>query len=662
MKKCKYNIKCYFDDKKLAGGTTLYFLYLLYRLWVLTFKYGEYQLALDYLKEIERLGMYGSIILLVLSYYYINKMNEQEYTELLRADKNAYRSFVYGRLGVLFQIEAAIVGLMCLGSVIHLADMGRQDPLVITHIVMNILLYVCVPMAICILLGCVLALYLRYQWAYTIIFIMWFAVTSLSEVIAVQLREGIDLNLYTVLNLLKIGAPDLNYTTNSMYGIPIEIFQWALRSIWIFALFLLLLRRVNKTAVRRQVLLSGAVFLCIPFLVCQGSRMQQENMEKSGMGEWEKYYAEEWNNYNQNGQRAYLDTRDSAVDVERYGLNIDLGRELKAEANIIVKNPQEKMWFTLFEGYTVTKVEDAKGKKLPFEQKGHYIVISGENRESMRNITIAYKGSSQKFYSNNQGAYLPGYFPYYPMPGKRTVIEYLRAELADGYTDFAGFNTHIDDLDKKEFELHITGTDKPVFTNLTKTGNNTWEGNSQTVTILSGLVQETKTEDASIYSAIGQSGIEGMLEQAKQVQKSLNANWGIDTSMDVKKMFCIDPMVNYMACEKEDTVDLGDHIIVNAGAADTWAIDLALNPMSNTGEKELLKEILKNRMVFGFEPKEENVAFEVMPAEVMNSELLDYLLNRKVTELGEEKVVQEVYRYLKDDNITEDPQVFLKRL
>lgn len=660
MKRWKYSFLCYIRDKRLLAVTALYYAYLLFRLWELTFKYVQSFTLLEYLKEIERLSMYGCIFLLLCSYLYISDMSEHNYSEILKVGGYRYRNYIKSRLCVLGQVGILTGIIISAASIMACIKIGVKDGALVIHFLLNLVLYVFTPLLLGILLGTAIGLWLTYKWAYPLIVILWFGITPVSETIAVQLK-GSGINLYTVINYLKLGAPDLQYAINNLYGIPIETFQWALRIFWIMgAAYLILYKmRKNEKIFRNVVLCIGIA--CLPFLIFQGSRIQQENGVKSGASEWESYYTEEWEKYNEN-RSTVVKAEQVKYRVQEYDMNLKLGKELTAKAVMNIQSPQKEMCFTLFEGYEVKKVKDKEGNKVAFERDGHYIKIKCENKELLEQVSFEYAGHSQKFYSNNQGAYLPGYFPYYPMPGKRSLLTYARTEFKDGYGDYASYNTDMENFNLKDFKLKIAGANKNIYTNLDKQSGDTWSGKAQTITILSGLVQEERVGSRNVVGAIGNWDIKNSAERLAQACADLKSKWNLEVNTQYEKIFMIDPMMNYMGAQGENTVDLGDHIIVTMGDDAVWALELLLNPITENGDKELLKETLKYRMLNGFEEREADLQMEMRPTETIDSELMDYYLNYKVTQYGEQRVIREILEYLNDIEAEENPQVFLKQM
>ena len=134
--------------------------------------------------------------------------------------------------------------------------------------------------------------------------------------------------------------------------------------------------------------------------------------------------------------------------VEGYQMELKIDRELHADVTVTLSDAQEQeeYVFTLYRGYHLQTLTDHLGNQLSWEQEGDWIrfspVVSGTTA-----FRFSYSGSGDMFYSNRQGIFLPGYFPFYPMPGEKVV------------NDGLGFMTPID-RSQKQFEVTVH-TDAP---------------------------------------------------------------------------------------------------------------------------------------------------------------------------------------------------------
>lgn len=183
----------------------------------------------------------------------------------------------------------------------------------------------------------------------------------------------------------------------------------------------------------------------------------------------------------------------AAFKVNKYSMDLKAGRELTARVEVhIDQKDLQRYDFTLYHGYKISSVVDGHGQKLTFHQKGDYVqVITG--KQKVKKIVFYYEGCCERYYSSGQGIFLPAYFEYYPVPGKRQV--YMDEYYYTGNTK-EGLDYNVD------FEVAVNGVSN-LYTNLTEVDGR-WCGNADGVTILaSPFAKEIKSGNSRlIYSSI----------------------------------------------------------------------------------------------------------------------------------------------------------------
>lgn len=134
--------------------------------------------------------------------------------------------------------------------------------------------------------------------------------------------------------------------------------------------------------------------------------------------------------------------------------------------------------FTLYHGFTITRIYDAKGKGLLFDRDGDYVTIYSSDSENMRHISISYSGYHTDLYSVWQGMYLPGYFAFYPIEGRVSL-----------WNDEEGI-LQLHKYPKRHFVVNVKSI-MPVFCNLPQVEKGVFEGTASSVTIICGMYRET---------------------------------------------------------------------------------------------------------------------------------------------------------------------------
>ena len=155
-------------------------------------------------------------------------------------------------------------------------------------------------------------------------------------------------------------------------------------------------------------------------------------------------------------------------------MQLRIDRQLNAKVSMAVSDPGLKEYpFTLYHRYQVKRVTDGSGNELPFRQEADYVTVQGNGAADR--IVMEYAGYSADCYSNAQGMMLPGWFAYYPYAGYQAL------------TTNRGVSMRTMTLENPVPFRVMVEMDKPVYSNLKQTGDNTFEGVTDGVTLVSGF-------------------------------------------------------------------------------------------------------------------------------------------------------------------------------
>ena len=176
-----------------------------------------------------------------------------------------------------------------------------------------------------------------------------------------------------------------------------------------------------------------------------------------------------------------------------YTGDLTIQRILAADIEIEVDREQLPEYrFTLYHAYHLKKVQDADGNDLSFEQDGDHVLVKvGEGQQTKR-IRFVYTGYSQRNVTTSQAIYLPGNFPYLPMPGWQ---EYAKEVVGNARTiayDVKGLGYPTD------FSLSVH-TKQKVYSNLSEEQPHTFVGRSEGVTLIaSPFMRTVKIQKATL--------------------------------------------------------------------------------------------------------------------------------------------------------------------
>ena len=271
-----------------------------------------------------------------------------------------------------------------------------------------------------------------------------------------------------------------------------------------------------------------------------------------------------------------------------------------------------------------------------------------------KELNFSYSGSAGKYFSNYQGIALPGYLPYYPVPG---FVKFYEAGQIVVNTD----------LEPTDYEVYVD-SNMAVASNLPKTDDNTFSGNADAVSLYGGMiVPEEKEGIVCWYSPIGARSIKisGYQEAWKRLADQVGETAAFDL---IGKTIFMQP-VTIMAANsgQEGYVEFSDHIITAdwSVTADSLCKQHLLATMPKEKSTMLLYNVFSDYLIFGgsreateipwssieiltrYDSANEIEDLEEWSGYIEASNLFSELFSYKANLLGEDFVLKTVYQYLK---------------
>lgn len=300
-----------------------------------------------------------------------------------------------------------------------------------------------------------------------------------------EFSRNVSINIFPLLRLFDIFPPALNYQPVYAFGQSVLPYRWLTALFWLLlSLFVISLKTGERN---RRFRVAPAVFasLALAFIVVSqlpasrvivGSDDPKYSMEYGDKEYYYKAYDFYSDDYDEDGANKEWANFEKEFDVTDYDLEIKVGNNLHVRAAITVDKPNlEKYDFTLYHGYKISSVRDGDGNKLHFKQDGDRFTVFNPERKSLDRIVLKYSGFSTQYYSNLQGLFLPGYFPYYPHSSSLPVYNMGMGEI---YRFVLDKPTH--------FRVKVD-SNQTVYSGLEQTGKNEFEGKTTGVTLVSGL-------------------------------------------------------------------------------------------------------------------------------------------------------------------------------
>ena len=347
---------------------------------------------------------------------------------------------------------------------------------VLAHIVIN---FFVVPL-IGTLLGAVLAIYAKRGVAYIVLLVITFFSSPAVNGFCADLYYSTGISANRWLRVFPFMTPSsFFYTPNIAYGYSLRPYRLFAFLMWILVLCALLLFFFARNRYGKHFLVLGVACLtlglCCAPIVLQNNSDNIEDIESTEEVGGEIRY--------------YIINKTSPPDacpefkITSYDMELKLSNVLHAEVKVSVSPSNLDIYgFTLYHGYKVKEVKDESGRDLKFRQNDDWIEVESAGETS--SLTFTYSGYSNTHYSNGQGASLPGTFAYYPRAGYVTC-----------YGD-TGYETLTLD-EPTQFDVKIKNR-KKFFTNLDRTGKNTFSGKTTGLTIVGGFYKEDKIGDTNL--------------------------------------------------------------------------------------------------------------------------------------------------------------------
>ena len=368
-----------------------------------------------------------------------------------------------------------IVGIVCSAGAAAIFH-------VLAHIVIN---FFVVPL-IGTLLGAVLAIYAKRGVAYIVLLVITFFSSPAVNGFCADLYYSTGISANRWLRVFPFMTPSsFFYTPNIAYGYSLRPYRLFAFLMWILVLCALLLFFFARNRYGKHFLVLGVACLtlglCCAPIVLQNNSDNIEDIESTEEVGGEIRY--------------YIINKTSPPDacpefkITSYDMELKLSNVLHAEVKVSVSPSNLDIYgFTLYHGYKVKSVRDESGRDLKFRQNDDWIEVESAGETS--SLTFTYSGYSNTHYSNGQGASLPGTFAYYPRAGYVTC-----------YGD-TGYETLTLD-EPTQFDVKIKNR-KKFFTNLNRTGKNTFSGKTTGLTIVGGFYKEDKIGDTNlVYTSVG---------------------------------------------------------------------------------------------------------------------------------------------------------------
>lgn len=434
--------------------------------------------------------VYICIALTIFAYLCLADSHTRDVDETIAAYKGGK---YYQRFCVKYFIAGAVVlQLLMLAlywfafrTMEHFADLF---PALFTMYICNIFL----PLLVCLLAASFFACWNNQIRGVTGLIIFLVLVSPLSEILVNGDKPNsiVERILYAVRHIFGFFYESSSWEWNTQIGLQTEWTRFASQFFWIFLFLGLLFWNTHK---KKKAISVISLAVSVLFLV---------------------YTSLPASTYHING-RFFLDqntygVKESDINVEQisdfsqlpytitdYQLQVTCNRQLQVSGMIQLQAQKQMDTFvlTLYRGYTVKNLQCADGTPLDWSVDGDYITIHTAQPVTQLAISMEYAGYHDIYYSNRNGAMLPGWLPWYPMAGEHTI--WLKNSPATTTVTY-GYNTY-NRIEQANIQLQVDAPFTYV-TNLEQIDENMYRGTSDSITLIGGYIK--KSDDSLFVNSI----------------------------------------------------------------------------------------------------------------------------------------------------------------
>ena len=358
-----------------------------------------------------------------------------------------------------------------------------------------------------------------------------------------MLYDTAEINLFPIFQIFDIFPHDLNFTANYAFDTSVLPHVWLSCIFWCSLSFVIAFYKLSVPKTPKIILKKLPVLIlcaaCFITAIIPSSKVQVEYVHpyESVDSEWSYYVSHK-------KKAESVPVVNEAFSVTEYDAELTIGSKLYATIKITPDNKELNEYvFTLFHEYKISKITDENNNKLKFTQDSDYVTVYTSG--TINQLCFTYSGFSGTFYSNVQGTFLPGFFPYLPFPGCKAIYN----------ADHGGSFNVLSFGDEADISVKVNSL-RQIYCNLEKTGRNTFSGKSNGLTLISGFYDEITVNDITTVRPY----MDYTRESNKNITKMINMNSDNPEFNNVKTILIM-PHVNLSLTGHEQYIVFSDHIV-----------------------------------------------------------------------------------------------------
>lgn len=437
--------------------------------------------------------VYICIALTIFAYLCLADSHTRDVDETIAAYKGGK---YYQRFCVKYFIAGAVVlQLLMLAlywfafrTMEHFADLL---PALFTMYICNIFL----PLLVCLLAASFFACWNNQIRGVTGLIIFLVLVSPLSEILVNGDKPNsiVERILYAVRHIFGFFYESSSWEWNTQIGLQTEWTRFASQFFWIFLFLGLLFWNTHKKKRAISVISLAVSVLLLVYTSLPASTYHFNSRLLSD----EYTYGRKATSTSETAVSQTEKLKNIGYTIKDYQLQVTCNRQLQVSGTMQLQAQKQMDAFvlTLYRGYTVKNLQCADGTPLDWSVDGDYITIHTAQPVTQLAISMEYAGYHDIYYSNRNGAMLPGWLPWYPMAGEHTI--WLKNSPATTTVTY-GYNTY-NRIEQANIELQVDAPFTYV-TNLEQIDENTYRGTSDSITLIGGYIE--KIEESPLTNIV----------------------------------------------------------------------------------------------------------------------------------------------------------------
>lgn len=440
----------------------------------------------DNLSQIQALGFseynlrFAAIVFIMFlftSHYYFSQARKNEFLECASVTATGKNGFIMNQFSVMLTLALITCAVSFLLSIIFSFKDPYADGAYFLYSAKISILYFFLANIIAILIGLLCSTIKKTAAAYLILIICSFVFSPMTSRLTGEIYNRSDESIYPLWRIFEIFPKTLSYDTAAS-GINANIKSLSIIIFWISLFAIIAMFTVFSFRIKRAKQIAATICLIVFALSTAGTLMPYSSIPNDGnsfSSDTEHYVLQDPENF------VIQKNEKPNFEITGYDMNFKIKNLLSGDVTVKVDNPNlTEYHFTLYYGYKLKSVTNSNGEKLKYDRDGDYITVHTD--APTESFNFKYKGFSQVFYSNSQSCELLGGFAYYPINGFRYVYS-----VADQGSIRTKLSTSVPMSVKVD-------CGKTMFSNLESTGKNTFEGTSDSLTLVSGFYKEISTD------------------------------------------------------------------------------------------------------------------------------------------------------------------------